>query len=109
MNALPNRPGCVRHALKRAEIFEFKSSRGLSSGTKATAFCYASMSFNNPSVRAAYRQGAKDCYLSAVPHLNPSVEIQVQEWLRALEAWNFGPPPAPPHSWSSNVIPFKDS
>lgn len=64
------------------------------------------MSYNNPSTRAAYRAGVKDCYLSSIPHLDANVEREIAGWLEQLEAWNTGAPPIPPHAWGSNVIPF---
>jgi hypothetical protein len=65
------------------------------------------MSFNNPAVRAAYRQGVKDCYVSSIPHLDPRQERELIDWIAQLEAWKTGKPPTPPHLWGMNVVSFE--
>ena len=64
------------------------------------------MLYDDPKVRAAYRKGAKDCYESSIPQLDPRREREVIDWLRELDAWTVGDPPTPPHSWH-NVITIR--
>ena len=63
--------------------------------------------YENPSVRAAYRQGARECYLSIIPNLNPANEREIVAWLAELDEWKDGAPPLPPHAWGKNVVPLR--
>ena len=58
------------------------------------------MSYDNPDVRRAYVQGARDTYESAVVDGDPRPLRAIEEWLGELERWQGGDPPPPPHLWA---------
>lgn len=57
------------------------------------------MVYDDPAVRTAYRKGARDCYESAIPHLEVRNEREIIDWLSELEKWTAGDPPPPPSLW----------
>ena len=54
------------------------------------------MRYDEPDVREAYRQGARDAFESVASTLNRSEARSVKAWLDALEGWEDGDPPNPP-------------
>jgi hypothetical protein len=54
------------------------------------------MGFDEPDVRDAYRQGARDLYESIVGGMRPRQAREREAWLRELDKWEHGEPPPPP-------------
>jgi hypothetical protein len=54
------------------------------------------MRFDEPDVREAYRQGARDCFESLSGALTKRQARQIEAWLKELDSWDYSdPPPAP--------------
>lgn len=55
------------------------------------------MHFNEPDVREAYRQGARDCFESFVRSTVPSRQRSlIEAWLQRLNDWQDSEEPPPP-------------
>ena len=58
------------------------------------------MQYDSAEKREAYRRGAQDAFEFAVGYVPAPQMRALQEWLKDLEAWEVGDPPAAPHHWS---------
>lgn len=54
------------------------------------------MEFDEPDVREAYRQGARDCFESVAHALNRRQAREIEAWLDALDGWEHDDPPHAP-------------
>lgn len=54
------------------------------------------MRYDEPDVREAYRQGARDAFESVAGALSRAEARAVKAWLEALVRWDDGDPPNPP-------------
>ena len=59
------------------------------------------MRFDEPDVREAYRQGARDCYESLMTSLKPRDIEKLEAWLSQLDGWEDGEPPLTPSGLST--------
>lgn len=59
----------------------------------------ADMEVDASAGREGYRYGARDAIEACSAHMLPRHKHLVNEWLRSLEKWHGGPPPACPSAW----------
>jgi len=57
------------------------------------------MKSDNPVVRAAYLQGARDAVESMLIECPPGTVAEVRDWLSKLSKWTIGESPLPPYEW----------
>jgi hypothetical protein len=66
---------------------------------------FGSMRFDSQEAREAYQRGAWDAYESAFPFVDARQERALLEWLRELDSWQVGDPPAAPAAWEDASEP----
>lgn len=59
------------------------------------------MRFDDPTLREAYRKGARDACEYAFDRLPAPEARALEQWLADLEAWDDGVPSPPPQAWGA--------